>query len=148
MKKIEAKIGDKLVTNKQGIDKLIKFLDGIYLKDEKIEKKNIPDVSPENIEDKKVHDMFLESDNSQEVLQTADTNNEELTMWDIMKDTIKKTVRPEGSVNIQEAFNEGQEDNDLQEIPYIFLGDGGIQKVMQVMKQEWRAEEGIVSSPR
>ena len=78
MEKIQADIWDKLEGNKQGIDKLIKYLDGIYLKDEKIKKQKIPDVSPERIEDQKVPNGFLDSDKIQEVTQTDDIEKEEL----------------------------------------------------------------------
>ena len=61
---------------------------------------------------------LCESDDSQEVRQTGHTNNEELAMWDIIENMIKNRLRLEGSINIQEALNEGQEDDDSQELWY------------------------------
>ena len=48
---IEAKMREKLKGNKHGIDELMKFLDSIYLKDEKGQKQKIPSVSPVKVEE-------------------------------------------------------------------------------------------------
>ena len=42
-------IRNKLEGNEHEIDKLIKFLDGIYLNNEKIKKEKTPDVSSEKV---------------------------------------------------------------------------------------------------
>ena len=60
--KIQAEIGDKLKGNEQGIDELIKFLDNINLKDEKVEKQKIPRVFPVKVQEQEVPGVDVEKD--------------------------------------------------------------------------------------
>ena len=60
---------------------LIKFLDGIYLKDEKVKKQKIPDVSPEKFKGQKVSGVSLKSDETQKAMQTEDKNIEKFKQF-------------------------------------------------------------------
>ena len=99
--KIQAEIGDKLKGNEQGIDELIKFLDNINLKDEKVEKQKIPRVFPVKVQEQEVPGVDAEKENRNYKEKKTplgkdgkDRNNEGLAIWDIIENTIKNRLRP------------------------------------------------------
>ena len=77
----------------------MKFLNSIYLKDEKVQKQNIPSVSPVKVEEQDVPGVNIEKDslNYKEKKNPLgkdgkDRNNEGLTIWDLIENTIQNVL--------------------------------------------------------
>ena len=72
---------------------MIKFRDGIYLKNKKIKKQKIPDVSSEKVEDQMVPHVYVESEGFREIMQTEDMKYEchlyYTMMWEDHEDSEK-----------------------------------------------------------